>query len=295
MYNKIKTLLNYCTKQSRPALSHVLITRNDIQATDLETSILFKSNYGHAIGVHSINTLGEYSKASESVRVDDLPMIDYRIKGNDNTLVNVKTLETLNKHASKDETRVHLNSICFDKTKVVATNGYHLKVVELTNELKEQYLISRESINVLVKLCKLFKVERVQIYFNDEFAIIDNDSFIITMRLIKREYIKYAPVIPQKFKTTISINNYPDMRVIKPFLIKGKERVEFNSNGTSGIKLLFGDNHIIVGESSDIFNIGFNPLYIDIAREGLKNFKLQFNSNLAPCLVHESIVMPLKL
>lgn len=295
--DKIKTLLSYASKQKyRAELHHALVSPKGIQVTDLETNVLIKS-IELPLGVYKIDQLGEFCKISESVRVDDLPTIDWKQREDNIILVAIKTLETINKHSSNDETRIFLNSIYFDSENIVATNGYHLKSVKHNQNIKSQYIIPNGSIDILVKLCKAFKTSQVVLSFNENWVTCDSSEFTWQSRLINREYLKYQAVIPKKWNNKLEIKNFPELKTYKPFLEKRKEKSIISLvNGEIFFIIPSTDIKIKIGESDDKdFEIGFNPLFLEITREDKKDFTIKWNSELSPVLVNESIVMPLKL
>lgn len=295
--DKIKTLLSYATKQKyRAELHHALVSPKGIQVSDLETNVLIKS-IELPLGVYKIDQLGEFCKASEFVRVDDLPTIDWKQREDDKIHVGIKTLETINKHSSDDETRIFLNSIYFDQENIVATNGYHLKSVKHDQELKYQYIIPNGSIDILVKLCKAFKTSQAVLRFNDSWVTCDSEHFTWQSRLINREYLKYQAIIPKKWNNKLEIKNFPELKTYKPFLEKRKEKSVISLvNGEIFFSIPSTDIKIKIGESDDKdFDIGFNPLFLEIAREDKRDFIIKWNSELSPVLVNDSIVMPLKL
>ena len=295
--NKIKTLLSYATKQKyRAELQHALVTPKGISAHDLETGVLIKS-IELPLGVYKIVELGEFCKTSETVKVDDLPNIDWKQKEDDKIHVGIKTLETINKHSSDDETRIFLNSIYFDSENIVATNSYHLKAVKHDQNINSQYIIPNGSIDILVKLCKAFKTINIKLSFNENWVTVDTLEFTWQSRLINREYLKYQAVIPKKWNNKLEIKNFPELKTYKPFLEKRKEKSVISLvNGEIFFIIPSTDIKIKIGESDNKdFEIGFNPLFLEIARENKRDFIIKWNSELSPVLVNESIVMPLKL
>jgi len=293
---QIKTVLKYASKQKREALNHCLITPKGIQATDLETNVLIKNSYDLK-GVYKIDQLGAFSKASELIKVEDIPWIEWELKEVDKIHVSIKTLETINKHSSKDETRIFLNGIYFDNENIVATNGYHLKAVRHEQTLNNSYIIPRESIDILSKLCKAYKVSSVVLRFEPNWVEFNSEHFTWQSRLINREYIKYQAVIPKKWNETMEIKNFPELKTYKTFLEKNKEKsiLEIINNEIFFI-IPNTEIKIKIGETSiKDTAIGFNPLFLEIAREDKKDFTINFNSELSPVLINDSIIMPLKL
>lgn len=293
--NQLSTLLKRA-KNSRAILNYCNVTPKGIYATDLETTILIKNKYNLDQGIHLIEKLGEFSRPDNTGLINEYPSLNPEYAINDKQTITVDSLAILVKHASNDETRLHINTVYFTESRAVATNGFHLRYFDLNESLKESYIVAKESIELLLKLCKSFKVSSVVIKFSSDWTIADNEFFRWESRTIQREYLKYQAVIPKKLEHTFNVTNWIDLKELKPHLnkrsyackIKGIENNVFLSIPETDIK-------IVIGDCDSDFEIGFNLLFLDIAREGKKTFKVGFNNNLSPCLVNESVVMPLKL
>lgn len=293
--NQLSTLLKRA-KNSRAILNYCNVTPEGIYATDLETTILIKNKYNLDQGIHLIEKLGEFSRPDNTGLINEYPSLNSKYAINDKQTITVAALTTLLKHVSKDQTRLLLNSVYFTKSHAVATNGFHLRYFDLNESLKESYIVPRESIELLLKLCKSFKLTNASIAFSEDWAVVDNEFFRWESRTIQREYLRYQAVIPKKLAHSFNVTNWIDLKELKPHLnkrsyackIKGIENNVFLSIPETDIK-------IVIGDCDSDFEIGFNLLFLDIASESKKSFKVGFNDNLSPCLVNESIVMPLKL
>lgn len=290
--SKIKTLLKFASKQKRMELNHCFVDNGNLIATDLSTSVMINNDFGLHEGHYKIAELGDFSTP---LRGADPVYIHWNQRIESKTLVKISDLESVSKHASKDETRICLNTVCFDNTNMAATNGYHLKLVKLDVTLTSQYLIHRDSVKIIIDFCKDYKITDIEIKFNSEFATIETMFFTIQCRLIQQEYLKYQMVIPKSFKHTIQIYNFPDIKAIKPYIDAKKPTCKLT--GIDGIvHLVIGENiSIVVGKTDKEFTLGFNPYFIDIAKEKSKTFTIKWNTELNPCEINNCIVMPLKL
>lgn len=287
---KIKSVISYVSREryNKP-LTCLNVRDNTASVTDLETSIIFKDTFGLKDGLYPVVDL------NHSIELDgEYPKIDERFKTLQKLIISRKSLETLIKYASKDYTRSYLNGIYFDETRAVANDGYSLRYVEIEG-LKEGKIIPRKSIEILIKLLKAYKCVNAFIHFDNNYAYVDNSLFHFQSHLINREYIKYQGVIPKKFNYKFIVNNFPNEKLIKSLIVdKNKARCSILGNDNK-VYLKISDQSILIGECNENFEIGFNPLYLIRSAEGCNKFIVEYNGNLHPVKVNESILMPLKL
>lgn len=291
--SKIKTLLKFASKQKHTSLNTVAVNKG-ITATDLSTSVFIKDTLGLSQGHYIISELGDYCKPIDNI---ESPIVTWNQPTVSKTLVSTNDLASVLPHSSKDETRIFLNTVCFDNDKLVATNGYHLKLIKLPVKMQGEYLIHRDSVKVILDFCKAYKLSDIEITFNDKFATIDNIYFTIQCRLIQKDYIRYQAIIPKNFTNCIEIDKYPSMSVLKPF-IDSKKPICRIVGIDSLVYLIIGEHiNIVIGynDNKKDFALGFTPNFIEIARENQTSFKLKWNNELSPCEINNCIVMPLKL
>lgn len=111
--------------------------------------------------------------------------------------------------SSKDETRLHLNSVCLEKDKVIATDGHklvsrHLKdeTIDYLFESQDQFLISTEKEyknrlkHFLANNKNLDGSLDLHVTIHKSHIAIGTEINCVVLKLIEREYIKYQAVIP---------------------------------------------------------------------------------------------------
>lgn len=299
--SKIKTSLSkFNQKNARNALNHVYVNPSGIFVTDLESLVNIKDSHGLEVGLYEISKLGEFSVKSP-MSVDEYPtqiVSDIKtFKTIEKTVISIKGLKSLNVHSSKDESRPHINSVYFHSNQVVATNGYHLKHIELNDTLENNYLVPRECLENLFKLLKCFKLTGSLILeFNEDFFRVTNENFTFIGRLLKREYIRYQAVIPKKCNHSFVVERLPEFKNIKPHLnrqeaisLKAIDNEVFYCIKDSDIK-------IKIGSSDHDFEIWFNAKYLNVCFEENSNVTVKYNNNLSPVKINENVIlMPLKI
>lgn len=181
---------------------------------------------------------------------------------------------------------------------MVATDGYVLRVQELNDTLNESYTLPSTSLNVLLKLCKLYDVATVTIELNENFASVLTDYFRVEMRLIQRDYVRYENVIPRKFEHTLKIDNISvtELRKRKKFTDK-ITRTAVIKISDGDVWLVTGDRIILIGETDVLqkYELGININYLINALEGKRSFEIKYNNDMSPMLVNETIIMPVRL
>lgn len=296
---KLKPKLSQFKKAGkyRPICGQALVESDGLYMSDLECWLHVKDTFGLGEGFQDIDTLGLLDSVQDNVQ--EFPVFPSLNNVKDSVHVDYKELEDLNNYASDDETRLHLNGVCFDDLNIVATNGHILKCSPLYKELEQSYIIPKTGVELLVKLCKLYKiVNDVQLSFNENYVVVNTVNFDLTIRLIKREFPNWKRIVPETYKHTMFMTEFPKLKDIKPLLDGRSMGVKLLCEGGM-VKLVCPkhDKEINVKGTCTLedFEIGFNARYLDIASQGHKEFEIKFNSELAPCEVNGAIVMPLKL
>lgn len=303
---QLKPVLNFIKKSRRPILQHIKVNENGLLLTDLETSLLIKDNFNLDYGYHNITTLG-VGKPSV-IDSDDFPMISLENSKNDEIKLNVDLLEDLSKYCSNDETRIFLNCIAVNDNHLVATDGYKLQRYKIDNEVNKTYLIPKTSIKVLIRLLKKFKIkDNFTCQLDSDNILIDNDCFTFSSRLIQRDYVKWQAVIPKRFAHKVTINNWIDLKELKPLfdqrsfgckiVIKNeKVMLEINNVEKYEYEIGFYDNKelITLDQEKIECEIGFNVKFLDIAIGKTKESVLKFNNESSPTEINGAIVLPFK-
>ena len=121
-----------------------------------------------------------------------------------------KMIQITSHAISNDETRIYLNGLFFQevdkKLRAVATDGHRLSLIETStigNEVASSYLINgiivpRKGVNELKRMTDSEgQIIKIAVDESFLFAKIDDD-YILSIRLIARDYPKYQAVIPNK-------------------------------------------------------------------------------------------------
>ena len=293
--NKIKPILNHFKKSTRPILSQVKINTTSLTVTDLETTIKFHDNYGLSKGLHSIETLGLIDTPQDS---SDYPVIPMDIPNTTDTFtLLLSALESLIPFASKDETRLHLKGIAVDYSNFVATDGFTLKHLPIIGRTENSYIMPVNSMKILVKLFKKFKLKgEISFQVDDIDLIVNTEYFTLKAKLIQREYPKWQSIIPTKFDKKIVIDNWIDFKELKPLFNQRSFACTLeNIEGNIVLKIPNIDNQYIIGKAEINFKLGYNVKLIERAIGKSKAFNIQFNNEVAPTLINEAIIMPLKV
>ncbi len=258
---------------------------------------------------------------------EEFPHLQFSTNGNEFVLNSNKILEIINKtsHAiSNDETRLFLNGIYLQevdgKLRSVATDGYRLALVEteLDNKAIEALIngiiIPKKGVLELKKIAETYPEQKIGISVDESFIYLNaNNTYLLAIRLIAKEYLKYQAVIPKKSSFYADVEKNAIMNAVKRIKIMANER-------SNGVKLILNENEMVVaanhpslGEAQEKiqinysgknFEIGFNAKFLI---EALSIFadeevRMEFNNELSPVAIKSAknhnylcIVMPLKL
>lgn len=288
---------------TRPILSQVYVSGGAIKATDLETSIVIKTAFGLNDGLHVVKTLGLVDGVNDEELIADFPhrLFPASFSESDSFTMNLELIESLLPFASKDETRINLNSIAINDGHFVACDGHTLKAVEIKEKatIEGDYVIPRTSMGLLVRLLKKYKIKGdFKCLVDNDYFYLDTDYFTFSARLIQRQYVKWSSVIPKSFSKTATIEQWIDFKELKPLLNTRKSsRIEFKNGEVTLIIAGYENNKYTLGYCDKELDdtIGFNLEFLNRAAGKQKVFNFQFNNELAPVMVNNSIIMPLRL
>jgi DNA polymerase III sliding clamp (beta) subunit (PCNA family) len=283
-------------KLSLSILGNVNVTERAMHFTDTDTSIIIKQNFGLKAGLHPIENLGLINEIVE--HPNEFPSFNdfMKMSFDESIKIDWKDLIQIVKHSSSDETRLYLQSVAFNQGHLVATNGFHLKAVKLESELKENYIIRKDSIELLLKFLKGFKIDdEITVMFNANYAVIETNDFIFYMRLIHHDFLRWNAVVPKKTAHKFTIDNFPSIKDYKAFFNRANASKLLGENNTVYFVIPDTSIKLEIGKCDHDFTLGFNAKFLDIASEGKKEFQIKYNNNLSPVVVNDCIVMPLKL
>ena len=258
---------------------------------------------------------------------DDFPQLAFGNTDNEFNLNAKEILEIISKtsHAiSTDETRLYLNGIYLQeidsKLRAVATDGHRLSLIDTQvddnsiESLINGIIIPKKGVHELKKIAESYPESKIKISVDDSFMYVNADEkYLLSIRLIAREYPKYQAVIPSKTSFTMTTD--------KETLFNAVRRIKIMSNEKSnGVKVKLADremtimaNHPSLGGAREKINvdydgkemeIGFNAKYLV---EALSSFEegeinMELNNELSPVVLKSvnhpnylGIIMPLKL
>ena len=258
---------------------------------------------------------------------EEFPHLQFSTSGNVFKLNSNQIIEIINKtsHAiSNDETRLFLNGIFLQevdgKLRTVATDGYRLSLVEseLTNNkidaLVNGIIIPKKGVVELKKIAENYPDKEISISVDESFIYLNaNNNYLLAIRLIAKEYLKYQAVIPKKTSFFAEVERATFVNAVRRIRIMANER-------SNGVKLILKENEMIIaanhpslGEAQEKFNInytgkefeiGFNAKFLidTLSIYSDEDVRLEFNNELSPVAIKSSknqnylcIVMPLKL
>ena len=258
---------------------------------------------------------------------EEFPHLQFGTNGNEFKLNSQQITEIITKtsHAiSNDETRLFLNGIYLQevdgKLRSVATDGYRLSLVEteLSNQNIESLIngiiIPKKGVLELKKIAETYPDKEICISVDESFIYLNaNNSYLLAIRLIAKEYLKYQAVIPKKSYYYADIEKNAFANAVRRIKIMANER-------SNGVKIILKENEMIVaanhpslGEAQEKisihyvgkeFEIGFNAKFLldTLSIFGDEEIRLEFNNELSPVAIKSSknqnylcIIMPLKL
>ncbi len=258
---------------------------------------------------------------------EEFPHLQFGASGNEFSLNSKQILEIINKtsHAiSNDETRLFLNGIYLQevdgKLRSVATDGYRLSLIESEiNNHKIEALINgiiipKKGVLELKKIAETYPDQEIKISVDESFIYLNaNNNYLLAIRLIAKEYLKYQAVIPKKTTFFADVERSAFINAVRRIKIMANER-------SNGVKLILKENEMTVaanhpslGEAQEKINIhysgkefeiGFNAKFLidTLSIFGDEEIRIEFNNELSPVAIkssknqnHLCIVMPLKL
>lgn len=258
---------------------------------------------------------------------EEFPHLQFGTNANEFKLNTFQILEMINKtsHAiSNDETRLFLSGIYLQeiegKLRAVATDGFRLSLVEteLSNNKIEALIngiiIPKKGVAELKKIAESYPDQEIGISVDESFIYLNaNNTYLLAIRLIAKEYLKYQAIIPKKTNNHADIDKNSFLNAVRRIKIMANER-------SNGVKLILKEgemtvaaNHPSLGDafekfpinySGKEFEIGFNAKFLmDILSIfGDEDIRMEFNNELSPAVIRSTknqnylcIVMPLKL
>lgn len=266
---------------------------------------------------------GYFSLPKDSVGDFPLPMLDEN--GNSEVSINVSNLLTAIERAGfangNSATRPIINGVHFDFRSdgmvCVTTDGNRLaKYVDLTvcNEVGN-FTMPKKPSSVLVNVLSNTYAGDVKISFNDNYAIISNNQFVMYARLIFGNYPNYNRVIPTDNNIEVAIDKNNLLTALKRVMPMGNTQSEMVTFVFENGKVTLSAENAMFGkkasESVDCdyqgepFMLSFKGSYfaqmvksiegemvkISLKSKNTAGLFTEFESN--PVYVYSSILMPM--
>lgn len=119
----------------------------------------------------------------------------------DNTYYNYKENKLYNRIKEidyariKDETRPYLNGMYFNKTDIVAMDGYRLALnKDDTLSVEESFIMNPDCIDYLKKVLERKREEDIVIFTNNEYIKLDFDNIELVSKKVEGKYFDYEAV-----------------------------------------------------------------------------------------------------
>lgn len=154
--------------------------------------------------------------------------------------------------------------------KTVALDGYRMAVYTETvkeGEINQSVVVPARSLNEIAKLLDDSE-EIVNVFFQDNFIMVDLNGCIITTRLLEGDFINYKQIISPSFETTMKINR----RQLEGALERASLLSKIGHNNL--VQFDIQDSNICITSRSEIGNIREN---IQITHSG-KELIIAFNA-----------------
>jgi DNA polymerase-3 subunit beta len=280
-----------------------------------------------SINEDSENQMVEIVSGSASFKLNCLPAQDFprlpEMKEEETFEIETKPLirviNTVARAASRDETRPVLTGILVkfskDRLKMVATDSYRLSVMEaqagssLTD--KKEVIVPRHTLEELARLYATDEDSKVTIAIIDSQIMFSNDKAILTSRLIEGQFPNYQQLLPDEFKSEVSIEKEELQEVVG--------RIGLMAQKNAPLKLSFAEGELTVsaqtpqvGEareslaipySDEAMEIGFNPEFLQSGIDSVEgdNVAIRIISSLRPGLLKGEgeeflyLIMPVRL
>lgn len=202
-----------------------------------------------------------------------------------------------------DDTRPVLTGCLFERdnsmVNMIALDGYRLALysenIKNTNKKKSSVIVPARSLNEISKLLN-DSDEIVNIYFQENFIMVDLKDCIITTRLLEGDFMNYRQIISENFETKITVNKKQFENALERASLLSKigqnNLVQFdiqNQNLCITSRSEIGnikENISIVFQGKELL-IAFNARYFMEALKVINDEFISINFNLSqnPCVI----------
>lgn len=180
----------------------------------------------------------------------------------------------------------------------IALDGFRMSLVKkdiINSTGKFNIIVPSRSLNEIEKLLDE-NDEKIKIYIENNFLLVDLDNTKITTRLLSGDFINYKQIIPSNFSSTVIINKEQFEEEIDKASIYS--RIEKNNL----VKFEITEKLMVISSKSEIgdfkanltislkgtdITISFNAKYFTDALRVISDefLKLNFTSTIAPCII----------
>ncbi|MFH1114906.1 MAG: DNA polymerase III subunit beta [Pseudomonadota bacterium] len=165
--------------------------------------------------------------------------------------------------SSNDDSRFNLNGILFerkdDKTKLVATDGHRLALIEgdLGVRLESSLIVPRKGLVELKRLLESLK-EEVSVGFEKKNLIVSTDRLMMTVRLIDGDFPDYRKVIPEHGTTVIQAPHSQLLHTLRRVAILTSDRNKGVNVNVSPGKMELTATHPDLGTARDVIDVEYS-------------------------------------
>lgn len=167
--------------------------------------------------------------------------------------------------ASKDDVRYFLHGVYFHntdgKTNVVATDTNTLALTELPHQIEmpegvEGFILPLKAVKEIQDVFK--ESDKISMAIQDQQAVVEDESCLLTTRLVEGEYPKYQSIIPDENSNRASayVSKQPLMRAIRRISLLANPK-------TYAITLTFSNESIQVATKSAEVGEGLEPIAVE--------------------------------
>ncbi|GAA0116665.1 DNA polymerase III subunit beta [Clostridium senegalense] len=222
-----------------------------------------------------------------------------------NFSISQKTLKNMIKGTifavAQDETRPILTGVLFEvkdrKLNLVALDGFRVafRSEQLDCDDNKEAVIPGKTLNEVSKILE-DKDENVEITFTNNHILFNIGNTKVISRLLEGEFIKYASIIPQEYKTKVIVNKNEILGCIERASLMAKD------GNTNLVKLEIIDDNLIVTSNSQLgkareemniilqgesLKIAFNSKYLIDVFKNIEEEEIimELSSSVAPCVV----------
>jgi DNA polymerase-3 subunit beta len=187
-------------------------------------------------------------------------------------------MTTLKHSISTDETRYHLNGVCFDNQSLVSTDGHRLTRVSLDRGFgKRPFIIPKN-----IALASKFMSDQDEYELSDRHLVVHMSDFTLTIRLIDGNFPDYNRVIPDYYESQVHVSSDQLAIFNKAYkkVIKSHKTSKCTFNGSLKIEAYNSELDDYIGTTLETLN--------DLPSEVIAKFNSKYLSEVFSVLPNDS-------